>query len=111
MEGKPKEEPMRRPLAAAGAALVALLLGGDALAQSPEVFQLRSRVFRLEGEVRALQAERPAPPGPSLEAETLRQRIQTLELSVAAIEQEIQALRKLVEELTKGPTGTEKTTP
>ncbi len=79
-------------------AAVAVLMGpGAASAADPQ--QLQVRVFQLEAKVRELSAVRPVVRPPAVE--TLRQRVQTLELQVAGM---LQAITRL-ENRVAGPGG------
>ncbi len=70
-------------------AAVAVLMGPGA-ASAAELQQLQVRVFQLEAKVRGLSAVRP----PTVVA--LRQRVQTLELQVAGMQQAITRLESRV---------------
>ncbi len=74
-------------------AAVAVLMGPGA-ASAAELQQLQVRVFQLEAKVRGLSAVRPEARLPTVGA--LRQRVRTLELQVAGMQQAITSLEHRV---------------
>ena len=75
-------------------AAVAVLMGPGAAAA--DIQQLQVRVFQLEAKVRELSTIRPEVRPPTVEA--LRQRVRTLELQVAGMQQAITRLESRVAE-------------
>ncbi|MBI2978722.1 MAG: hypothetical protein HYY38_07885 [Rhodospirillales bacterium] len=75
---------------------------GGALAATPaaaqDILSLQARVMQLEARMRDLTTFRPAPP-PTQGAEALRQRIQTLELTVAEMQNALKHLQIEVDKL------------
>lgn len=80
-------------LAAAGGGLWTV-----APAAAQDIMSLQARVMQLEARVRDLTTFRPAPP-PTQGAEALRQRIQTLELTVAEMQNALKHLQIEVDKL------------
>jgi len=93
--------PLMLALVLAGAQDWALAPAG-AQAADPAILELKSRMIRLEGEVRGLSAAR-RPPAVAGADESLRQRLRTLELSVAAMQHEINGLKAALAAAGGGP--------
>jgi len=87
--------------------LAALLAaaGGGPWAATPaaaqDILSLQTRVMQLEARMRDITTFRPAP-APTQGAEALRQRIQTLELTVAEMQNALKHLRVEVDRLAAG---------
>ncbi|MGH6660961.1 MAG: hypothetical protein ACREB6_05445, partial [Rhodospirillales bacterium] len=76
----------------------AATIGGARPAAAQDIMSLQARVMQLEARVRDITTFRPAPP-PTQGAEALRQRIQTLELTVAEMQNALKHLQIEVDRL------------
>ncbi|MBI1986202.1 MAG: hypothetical protein HYW28_02665 [Rhodospirillales bacterium] len=85
-------------VAVATTAAVAVTIAGARPAAAQDIMSLQARVMQLEARVRDITTFRPAPP-PTQGAEALRQRIQTLELTVAEIQNALKHLQIEVDRL------------